>query len=272
MISCLIGTHSIYYYTFINGTIDVKRLLSRLAFILMWYVAVETERMEIIRRLQQAVDTNHTGQKTTSQQSVQLKQVRSKEESLKQEQTRNTQKLTLFKDQSRDTGKELKEPTKLKKHSFKQGNQGIDHEPTASGDLHVEPASKTISDKENLNSVKNGEMDTPNLERMKDESFFSPVNENLATTDRITIAVLDEMDAIIVGATNQKEKMISKGLVKCGIWDFAGQKDYYATHQTFFTPNAIYLLVADITKDIKSFKQDEELNSFEGNTIYDKRC
>ncbi|VDI46523.1 Hypothetical predicted protein, partial [Mytilus galloprovincialis] len=236
---------------------------------------VETERMEMIRRLQQAVDTKHTGAKTTTKQSLQSEQVPSKDELLEQEQTRNTHKQNLSKGQSMDTGKGLKklktnEPTKLAKHLFKQDNKGNEHEPTASGDLHVEPASKTISDKDNLNSVekgklaKHGEMD----ERMKDESTLSPVNQNVQTNDRITIAMLDEMDAIIVGAKNQKEKMISEGLVKCGIWDFAGQKDYYATHQTFFTPNAIYLLVADITKDIKSFKQDEESNSSKASSNY----
>jgi GTPase SAR1 family protein len=28
----------------------------------------------------------------------------------------------------------------------------------------------------------------------------------------------------------------------CAIWDFAGQKEFYATHQTFLTNSAIYLL------------------------------
>ncbi|CAC5373145.1 unnamed protein product [Mytilus coruscus] len=35
----------------------------------------------------------------------------------------------------------------------------------------------------------------------------------------------------------------------CGFWDFAGQKEFYATHQTFLSANAVYLLVADISKD-----------------------
>ncbi|CAC5370508.1 unnamed protein product [Mytilus coruscus] len=34
----------------------------------------------------------------------------------------------------------------------------------------------------------------------------------------------------------------------CEFWDFAGQKEFYATHQTFLSTNAIYLLVADISK------------------------
>ncbi|CAG2207988.1 unnamed protein product [Mytilus edulis] len=43
----------------------------------------------------------------------------------------------------------------------------------------------------------------------------------------------------------------------CGLWDFAGQKEFYATHQAFLTSTAIYLLVADIADDIckKGVKQ-----------------
>ncbi|XP_063410536.1 uncharacterized protein LOC134693628 [Mytilus trossulus] len=34
---------------------------------------------------------------------------------------------------------------------------------------------------------------------------------------------------------------------ECDFWDFAGQKDFYATHQTFLTMNAIYLLTIDLS-------------------------
>ena len=38
----------------------------------------------------------------------------------------------------------------------------------------------------------------------------------------------------------------------CVIWDFAGQKEFYATHQTFLTNSAIYLLTADLSKELSS--------------------
>ncbi|CAC5387918.1 unnamed protein product [Mytilus coruscus] len=41
----------------------------------------------------------------------------------------------------------------------------------------------------------------------------------------------------------------------CGFWDFAGQKEFYATHQTFLSRNAIYLLVVDVSEDF-------EMNTF----------
>ena len=39
---------------------------------------------------------------------------------------------------------------------------------------------------------------------------------------------------------------------ECAVWDFAGQKEFYATHQTFLTNCAIYLLTADLSKELSS--------------------
>ncbi|XP_052097355.1 uncharacterized protein LOC127732361 [Mytilus californianus] len=36
----------------------------------------------------------------------------------------------------------------------------------------------------------------------------------------------------------------------CELWDFAGQKEFYATHQAFLTSSAVYLVVADMKNDI----------------------
>ncbi|CAG2244524.1 unnamed protein product [Mytilus edulis] len=38
----------------------------------------------------------------------------------------------------------------------------------------------------------------------------------------------------------------------CELWDFAGQKEFYATHQTFLTSSAVYLVVADMKDDIRN--------------------
>lgn len=82
-----------------------------------------------------------------------------------------------------------------------------------------------------------------NVEPIPDSHFMS--------ADNITEKMVMRMDKILADAKKEKEKKNSDGLVECGIWDFAGQQDYYATHQTFFTPHAIYLLVADIEDAIK---------------------
>ncbi|CAC5379492.1 unnamed protein product [Mytilus coruscus] len=36
----------------------------------------------------------------------------------------------------------------------------------------------------------------------------------------------------------------------CELWDFAGQKEFYATHQAFLTSSAVYLVVADMKDEI----------------------
>lgn len=36
----------------------------------------------------------------------------------------------------------------------------------------------------------------------------------------------------------------------CGLWDFGGRKEYYATHQAFLTSSTIHLVVADVADDI----------------------
>ncbi|VDI26341.1 Hypothetical predicted protein [Mytilus galloprovincialis] len=52
----------------------------------------------------------------------------------------------------------------------------------------------------------------------------------------------------------------------CRFWDFAGQKEFYATHQTFLSSNAVYLLVVDISEDFKS-KTYENMIEKEFDTI-----
>ncbi|CAG2192063.1 unnamed protein product [Mytilus edulis] len=80
----------------------------------------------------------------------------------------------------------------------------------------------------------------------------------------ITEKISQEMEAIFSEVEKEKDKRDSEGLVECGIWDFAGQKDYYVTHQTFLTPHAIYLLVVNLKEDIHDIKartNDENFDS-----------
>ncbi|CAG2253450.1 unnamed protein product [Mytilus edulis] len=78
-------------------------------------------------------------------------------------------------------------------------------------------------------------------------------------SDYVTEMIIENKSDIFEHAKKKKKKMTSKGLVECGIWDFAGQKDYYVTHQTFFTPNAIYIVVADIENEIKPINHNENV-------------
>ncbi|VDI57301.1 Hypothetical predicted protein [Mytilus galloprovincialis] len=98
------------------------------------------------------------------------------------------------------------------------------------------------------------------------EQIQSAENQNHLNSDKadeITEAMIKNMDDILLYAKKNKEQNnadTTDGLVDCGIWDFAGKKDYYATHQTFFTPHAIYLIVADITDDIQPMEYDGQFD------------
>ncbi|VDI69242.1 Hypothetical predicted protein [Mytilus galloprovincialis] len=156
--------------------------------------------------------------------------------------------------------------------SEKTGTEGLDDHSKINVDTNissVDSNSKSDDDlliiedtfrskKETTKTTKRKE--TKNREQMPESSSKSLDNKNhdsADNADNITEAIIANMIAILSDAKSEKDKMTSEGLVECGIWDFAGQKDYYATHQTFFTPHAIYLLVADITEDIEDIHQDE---------------
>lgn len=49
--------------------------------------------------------------------------------------------------------------------------------------------------------------------------------------------------------------------VDCDLWDFAGEREYYATHQAFISSSCIFLLVADISKDVMAFASDSRPKS-----------
>ncbi|KAL4217307.1 hypothetical protein ACF0H5_023758 [Mactra antiquata] len=57
------------------------------------------------------------------------------------------------------------------------------------------------------------------------------------------------------------------------MWDFAGQFIFYATHQVFLSPRAVYLLVLDLSKGLDQFVEDEEYpfecNDMQGRLVKD---
>ncbi|VDI09241.1 Hypothetical predicted protein [Mytilus galloprovincialis] len=103
------------------------------------------------------------------------------------------------------------------------------------------------------------ERDMEEVEQMPD-TFQKQNSETSNKSDLITAAIKEYMDDILFYVKDKKHKMTSEGLVECGIWDFAGQKDYYATHQTFFTQDAIYLLVVDIKDDIEAVQHSKQFD------------
>ncbi|KAH3779421.1 hypothetical protein DPMN_157224 [Dreissena polymorpha] len=50
----------------------------------------------------------------------------------------------------------------------------------------------------------------------------------------------------------------SKNEVTVSVWDFAGQPQYYSTHQFFLNKRSIYIVVMDMTKELKDAVGDSE--------------
>ena len=90
------------------------------------------------------------------------------------------------------------------------------------------------------------------------ESVQPHEDKDIALKSERHVELLD----ILSGAMNVE--LSEELLADCSIWDFAGQKDFYATHQAFLTNSAIYLLTADLSKELSSEKQktryDEEFD------------
>ncbi|CAC5355479.1 unnamed protein product [Mytilus coruscus] len=169
-----------------------------------------------------------------------------------------------------ENGKESynKEPNRPKHHL--QDTEQIEKCPSQK--IGTNNSIKHATDTVNLSSENNDKSEKREAKeqvQMSDSSFISRKNENPEhpeEDDKINELLIKEMNKILLGAKTmqtEKDNTTSEDLVECGIWDFAGQKDYYATHQTFFTAHAIYLLVTDIEdieKDMKSTKEDNDVN------------
>ena len=93
-----------------------------------------------------------------------------------------------------------------------------------------------------------------------DMQFTNELKESLAESVRLhthkDVALKGEK---CVGLLDTLSDVMNVELPKeyfadCAVWDFAGQKEFYATHQTFLTNCAIYLLTADLSKELSSKK------------------
>ncbi|XP_052073940.1 uncharacterized protein LOC127711826 [Mytilus californianus] len=223
-----------------------------------WIVGkVDTKKKDMIRRILHASTVKQKVQNRVSGTSTPHTKLQPKENLLKKEKKPNVQEPNKSQDHLPTTEKQEPVP------SARTRAEGLYEQPKIIVDTNitsVDSNSKSDEDtfKSNEESTKTTKRkETTNPEQMPESSIKSLDNKNHVNADNITEAIIENMNEILSGAKFEKDKMTSEGLVECGIWDFAGQKDYYATHQTFFTPHAIYLLVADITEDIKDIQHDE---------------
>ncbi|CAG2256848.1 unnamed protein product [Mytilus edulis] len=142
-------------------------------------------------------------------------------------------------------------------HPFKEPLQRANSEEEEEGQTHerdlnvVSKNGMMENASNNATSFENPDIQTINIANLNEENrisgVMSPENKDSSKVINIdTDMIIDKMEEILKDAKRERQTTSPEDLVECGIWDFAGQKDYYATHQTFFTPHAIYLLVANI--------------------------
>ena len=102
-----------------------------------------------------------------------------------------------------------------------------------------------------------------------------------ASQDTISLSICSKQDETVVQKTKSKQPSIVQSphkdvlddfqgihdsdvsyedLAEVRILDFAGQYEFYATHQTFLNKNAIYLLALDMSKDLKGILTPDDLD------------
>ncbi|XP_076084467.1 uncharacterized protein LOC143055217 [Mytilus galloprovincialis] len=87
------------------------------------------------------------------------------------------------------------------------------------------------------------EPDNFELKNVKDSKLKSFPNKN--KSDPVNDEKLKELTSKIMTSCLQNKDEDQVGMAFCWLWDFAGQKDFYATHQVFLSKFAVYLLVTD---------------------------
>ncbi|XP_063400197.1 obscurin-like [Mytilus trossulus] len=212
-----------------------------------WFVGeVDTQKKEMMRRIGLAVDSKQAKTVThlvEDTETTQNKQI--------------NREIASTKDIFQETENKLTDQEPLLSRQKNMETETLNIVPTIYDDTTYAgntPAVTTNNEDENELSKYDKMMSQTHIDLKNPES----TDNHGITADQITDLMIKKMDEIISSSKMDKEKKESGDLVECGIWDFAGQKDYYATHQTFFTPYAIYLLVVDIEDDIKPITHDED--------------
>ena len=97
--------------------------------------------------------------------------------------------------------------------------------------------------------------------QVTDESNVDAVSKQTSAQSDLTIDPTSLPDEIRNQLTEYRRKHVKKGVSKeesvviIDIWDFAGQHLYYASHPVFFSLQAIYVLVYNLSKSLNETAQ-----------------
>ncbi|CAG2192036.1 unnamed protein product [Mytilus edulis] len=87
---------------------------------------------------------------------------------------------------------------------------------------------------------------TKTINFQNEYNHYVAIKSNETESDRVNADDINQMTSTIIKSSLQlNERKHNDMLAFCWLWDFAGQKDFYATHQVFLSNCAVYLLVTD---------------------------
>ncbi|VDI21663.1 Hypothetical predicted protein [Mytilus galloprovincialis] len=209
---------------------------------------VETERKKIMRRIQEAVRKEPKQSEPVDGQVNQCEGGNNEQEAI-------VSNNSLSKDERKQ---EYESPTQDTIRKASPGLKTMEKSLTGENKVNIDDNVTIVEEKFKI--------DIPN----KIDGVLSKDTKNaedLVKIDDMRKKITEQMDKILLEIQKDKDKMTSESLVECGLWDFAGQKEYYATHQTFLNPHAIYLLVTNISEDIAA-EHETDFDSIEGQKDY----
>lgn len=100
--------------------------------------------------------------------------------------------------------------------------------------------------------IKQGNVDTSMHEIQNNDEYFDNDKIKFHENENENESAIEKDDninkmtsAIMESCLHRKGDEQHDPLAFCWLWDFAGEKDYYATHQVFLSTCAVYLLVTD---------------------------
>ncbi|CAG2247122.1 unnamed protein product [Mytilus edulis] len=118
---------------------------------------------------------------------------------------------------------------------------------------------------ETLNSIRNiieGNTKDNENETIIDTETIGDSKENEDENKSSSLVIPKDLMSRVLSTTSTSN-IPSRVYSLCGLWDFAGQREFYATHQAFLTSSAVYLVVANMFDDITNQNMKQYFADFD---------
>ncbi|XP_052097388.1 uncharacterized protein LOC127732395 isoform X2 [Mytilus californianus] len=149
------------------------------------------------------------------------------------------------------------DPSKSMQSGKREGNA---EENRSINDSHDTSEDIAPNDCAEATDVKHTQVDETTDSSISTLDKMSTYKNDIKTETKINLDESNDMNqsSLLVMPEDLMSNVFSKSTVNtpsnlyalCELWDFAGQKEFYATHQAFLTSSAVYLVVADMKDDI----------------------